>query len=112
MGIIYTGDKFKHSRMQLEFTNIMGKRRINELEKECENLRNCLHYVLEENKRGCHILGEPELKSSMNKRDLEMKAEGIYELLRNKEFASQCNPKVYNFTLDFRDGLAKKAEDL
>jgi len=109
MGIIYTGDKFKHSRMQLEFTNIMGKRRITELEKECENLRNCLHHVLEENKRGRHILGEPELKSSMAKRDLMQQAKGVDEAV---EFFSPARDLDVEALQDYAENLRKQADEL
>ncbi len=60
-----------------DYRSLADIRRIVELEDETTNLRDLLQHVLREHKRGCHLTGEEELKTSLQKRDLEQQAKSI-----------------------------------
>lgn len=83
--------------------------RIKELEQETERLRNCLHHVLEENKRGYHLTGTDELTNSLAKRDLEQQAKGVHSLF----IQCQSDALVETWEIsEYAEQLRKKAEGL
>lgn len=84
-------------------------KRIKEFEQETERLRNCLHHVLEENKRGYHLTGTDELTNSLAKRDLEQQAKGVHSLF----IQCQSDALVETWEIsEYAEQLRKKAEGL